>query len=172
MIHVADRFTHMLAAMSIAVIASWRYGWITPPLVVACMVGAAIPDLSRVDLILPADTITALIGLPWSWDVLHRAGGAILVAIIFVLLVREDLRLPVFAMLTVGIGSHFVIDYFMWQPTATTNLMRWPFLDVTAPTRGSIVQPIVGRPSSLPTRDRRPRPRSNRHSTAMSAEQS
>lgn len=63
-------------------------------------------------------------------------GGALLVAIIFALLVRKDLRLPVFAMLTVGIASHFVPDYFMWQPTGTTSLMLWPFLDVTVDYQG------------------------------------
>ena len=29
-----------------------------------------------------------------------------------------------------GIASQVVIDYFLWQPTRTTNLMRWPFLDI------------------------------------------
>ena len=56
---MAELFTHVLAGFIIATIASWRHAWITPPLVVACMVGAAIPDLNRLDLLVPADTITA-----------------------------------------------------------------------------------------------------------------
>ena len=36
------------------------------------MVGAAIPDLNRLDLVFPAGTIT---GLPWMWGVTHRARG-------------------------------------------------------------------------------------------------
>ena len=67
---------------------------------------------------------------------IHRAGGALLIALIFTLLVRKDLRTPVFAMLTLGIASHFVIDYFLWQPTGTTNLMLWPFLDLTLDYQG------------------------------------
>ena len=70
---MAELLTHVLAGLIIATIASWRYAWITPPLVVACMVGAAIPDLNRIDLVLPADTITALIGLPWTSGELPRA---------------------------------------------------------------------------------------------------
>ena len=133
---MAELLTHVLAAFIFATVASWRFTSITPPLVIACMIGAVIPDLNRVDLILPAETITALTGLPWEWGVFHRAGGALLVAVIFALLVRGDLRIPVFAMLTVGIASHFFIDYFLWQPTGATNLMLWPFLHVTVDYQG------------------------------------
>ena len=100
------------------------------------MVGAAIPDLNRIDLIIPEEIITAIIGIPWSWGITHRAGGALLIALIFTLLVRTDVRKPVFALLCVGIASHFVIDYFLWQPTGTTNLMLWPFLDLTVDYQG------------------------------------
>ena len=100
------------------------------------MVGAVISDLNRIDLLVPADTITVLTGLPWSWGITHRADGALLIAIIFTLLVRNDLRKPVFALLCVGIASHFVIDYFRWQPTGTKNLMLWLFLDLTVDYQG------------------------------------
>ena len=80
--------------------------------------------------------ITALTGLPWTWGVTHRAGGARLIAFIFTLLVRNDVRKPVFALLCVGITSHFVIDYFLWQPSGRTNRMRWPFLDLTVDYQG------------------------------------
>ena len=133
---MAELLTHVLAAFIIATVASWRYDWITPPLVVACMVGAAIPDLNRIELILPADTITAFTGLPWSWGITHRAGGALLIAFILTLLVRKDLRNPVFALLCVGIASHVVIDYFLWQPTGRTHLMLWPVLDLSIDYQG------------------------------------
>ena len=133
---MAELLTHVLAAFVLATVASWRIASIDPPLIVACMIGAAIPDLNRVELLFPAETVTALTGLPWSWGVFHRAGGALLVAIIFALLVREDFRIPVFAMLMVGIASHLVIDYFLWQPTGRTTLMLWPFLDLTLEYQG------------------------------------
>ena len=106
MILVAELLTHVLAGFIIATIASWRYAWITPPFIVACMVGAAIPDLNRVDMIFPADTIMTLTGLPWSWGVTHRAGGALLIAIIFTVIVATPHRKPVFALLCIGISSH------------------------------------------------------------------
>ena len=133
---MAELFTHVLAAFIIATIASWRFNWITPPLIVACMVGAAIPDLNRIELLIPADTITAVTGLPWDWAITHRAGGALLIALLFTLLVHKNVRKPVFALLCVGIASHFIIDYFLWQPTGQTNLMLWPFLDLTVDYQG------------------------------------
>ena len=45
-------------------------------------------------------------------------------------------RSPVFALFCVGIASYFVIDSFLWQPTGTTNLMRWPFADITIDYQG------------------------------------
>ena len=78
-----------------------------------------------------ADTTTAITGIPWTWGVTHRAGGALLIAFIFSLFVAKQYRKPVFALLCVGIASHFVIDCFPWYPTANTNCMRWPSLDCT-----------------------------------------
>ena len=69
--------------------------------------------------------------VPWSWGITNRAGGALLIAFIFTLLVRKDLHNPVFALLCVGIASHVVIDYVLWQPTGNTDHMRWPFPDLT-----------------------------------------
>ena len=133
---MAELFTHVLAGFIVATIASWRYEWITPPLVVACMVGAAIPDLNRLDLLVPAEAITAATGIPWTWGVTHRAGTGLLIALLVTLLVRPDLRRAVFAMCCVGIASHLVIDYILWQSTGYTNLMLWPVLDLTVEYQG------------------------------------
>ena len=66
----------------------------------------------------------------------RAGGGALLIAVIFTLLVRTDVRNPVFALRRLGIASHFVIDYFLWQPTGHTNLMLWPVLDFTVGYQG------------------------------------
>ena len=104
------------------------------------MVGAAIPDCNRLDLVVPAEAITAATGIPWAWGVTHRAGTglliALLVTLLVTLLVRPDLPRAVFAMCCVGIASHFVIDYFLWQSTGHTNLMLWPVLDLTVEYQG------------------------------------
>ena len=102
----------------------------------------------RLDRLVPAGTITAATGIPWTWGITHRAGGALLIAaLLFTLLVHKALRKLVFTLLSVGIASHFVIDYVLWQPTGGTNRMRWPFLDLRSSIRASIAPPIAGPPS-------------------------
>ena len=151
---VAELFTHVLAGLCLALVASWRYEWVTPPLVVACMVGAAIPDLNRIMSFSRAETITAITGLPWSWAITHRAGGALRIALMFTLLVRKtwqtrvrpvlcrhclarrDRLLPLAAdgpneqhtpaavpVVVPLVGSR--------ESPGTSNLMLWPFLDLS-----------------------------------------
>ena len=127
---MAELFTHVLVAFAVAVVLSWRFDAVSRPMIPVAMVGAAIPDLNRIDLIVPEETITAVTGIPWSWAIFHRAGGALLVIAIIALLVRREHRGPVVAMLVLGVASHFVLDYFLWQPTGETRLMLWPFLDL------------------------------------------
>lgn len=127
---MAELFTHVVVGFVIAVILSWKYQWITPPLIPVAMVGAAIPDLNRISLLVDAAAIEALFGIPWSWSVVHRAGGALVVCVLFSLLVPKEYLKSVLLMLLIGVTSHFVIDYFLWQASGTTNLMLWPFLDI------------------------------------------
>ena len=47
-----------------------------------------------------------------------------LIVFSFTLLVRNDVRNPVFALRCVRIASHIVIDYFLWQLTGRTKHMR------------------------------------------------
>lgn len=133
---MAELLTHVLAAFIIAVVLSWKFAWITPPLVAAAMVGAAIPDLNRIRLVLPEATIEAVIGLPWRWGIFHRAGGVLVVCVLFSLLVPREYMKAVFGMLVLGAASHFFIDYFLWQPSGSTNLMLWPFADLTIEYQG------------------------------------
>lgn len=127
---MAELFTHVLAGFVLAVVLSWRVDWITPPLIAAAMVGAAVPDLNRMELLLPESTMEAMLGVPWSWVVFHRAGGALMVCLLITLLVPRAHMKGVFTLLVLGAASHLVIDYFLWQPSGTTDLMLWPFLDV------------------------------------------
>lgn len=127
---MADLYTHILAGFIIGMVAYWRVEWISRPMVAAAVVGAAIPDLNRLELVLPAGAIEAATGLTWSWGIFHRAGGVILVVGILTMLVPRRYMRPVFLLLLLGAASHFFIDYFLWQPSGTTNLMLWPFADV------------------------------------------
>ena len=105
-------------------------------MVVAAMLGAAIPDLNRMRLVLPEETIEAVIGLPGHWGVFHRAGGIVLVCVLFSLLVPREYMKAVVLMLLLGAASHLFIGYFLWQASGVTNLMLWPFADIRVPYGG------------------------------------
>ncbi len=126
---MADLYTHVVAGLIIAVILSWRYSWITPPMIAAAMVGAILPDLNRIDLVLPAATIELMTGLTWSWSVFHRAGGTILVILLLTMLVPRRHMKAVFLMLFIGAASHYVLDYLLWKPGGMSGPLLWPFTD-------------------------------------------
>lgn len=133
---MADLYTHIVVGFIIGMLAYWAIDWIDKPMVAAAVVGATLPDLSRLELIIPASTIEAATGLTWSWHVFHRAGGVILVILILTMFVPRRYMKPVFLLLLLGATSHFLLDYLLWQPSGRTNLMLWPFSDATVDFQG------------------------------------
>ena len=125
---MADLFTHVLAGFVIGVVLSWRYDWLTYPFVVVVMLGAALPDLNRLELIISSSTVHALLGVPFSWEPLHRAGGTLLLVCIGALLAPSEYRRAVFALLFVGAASHYVLDFFLYKPSGVTAPLLWPFV--------------------------------------------
>ncbi|GAB6878836.1 hypothetical protein JCM17823_11100 [Halorubrum gandharaense] len=124
---MAELFTHVLAGYVIGTLLSWRYDWVTYPFVTVVMVGAALPDLNRIGLVLPADAVAALLGVPFSWTPLHRAGGTLLVVCLGALLVSRQYRRAAVALLFVGAASHYALDFFLYKPSGVTGPLLWPF---------------------------------------------
>lgn len=124
---MADLFTHVLAGYVLATVLSWRWEWITPPLVTVAMVGAVLPDLSRIELIVPSKMVEGIIGLSFSWSPLHRAGGTLLVILTGALLVPRRLRRGVLLLLVIGAGSHYALDFLLYKPSSVTGDLLWPF---------------------------------------------
>lgn len=133
---MAELLTHALAGFVIGLVLSWKIRWITPPYVAAVMVGAILPDLNRMELLIPASVIEGMLGIPWTWLVFHRLGGALLVILLLSLFVAQEHRKPVFILLVLGATSHFALDYLLWQAPGTTSMMLWPLLDLEVPFGG------------------------------------
>lgn len=125
---MAELFTHIVAGYIIGVVLSWRYEWITYPFVTFVMVGAALPDLNRIGLVVPADTVATILGVPFSWSPLHRAGGTLVIICIGALLVPKEYRRAVFALLFIGAASHYALDFFLYKPSGVTSTLLWPFI--------------------------------------------
>jgi len=125
---VADLLTHVLTAYVLATLLSLRDGRITPAAVTTAMVGGVVPDLNRIDLLVPASTVEATLGVPFAWDALSTVGGVVVVIALGVLLVPPRLRPLTAAMLSLGVGSHFVLDYLLLFPSGYTHPYLWPLV--------------------------------------------
>lgn len=126
---MAELYTHVLAGYVLAILLSWRYEWITYPFVSVVMAGALLPDLNRLELVIPAATVEAALGIPFSWTPLHRVGGTFLVVCIGALLAPRRYRRAVFALLIVGAASHYTLDFFLYRPSGLTAPLLWPITD-------------------------------------------
>lgn len=125
---MADLYTHVLVGYMIGVVLSWRYDWLGYPFIAVVIAGAILPDLNRIELLVPAATIEAVLGLPFSWTPLHRAGGTLLVVCLGTLLARKQYRRAVFALLFVGAASHYLLDFWLYKPSGVSGPLLWPFV--------------------------------------------
>ena len=133
---MAELFTHVLVGFILATVASWRWEWITTPMVTVAMVGAALPDLKRVDLVVPVETVEAVVGLSFSWTPLHRVGGTAVLIAVGAFLVPKRLRRGVALLLVIGATSHYLLDFALYTPSGWSNTMLWPLWDALVPVGG------------------------------------
>lgn len=123
-----DLFTHALCGFVVAVVLSWRLEWLTRPFVPVAMLGAVLPDLNRIDLLVPDELVAATLGVPFSWTPLHRVGGTLLVVCLGALLAHPRHRRAVFTLLAVGAASHYGLDFMLYKPSGLSGPLLWPFL--------------------------------------------
>jgi len=123
-----DLLTHALVGYVLAVAASYRYRWLTPPYVTVPMMGAFIPDLAKIRLLVPSWQVEGWLGVPFDWVGLHTLGGAFVAVLVGVVLVRTADRKRVFGLLAAGAGSHLVLDALLWFPSGRMKPVLWPLL--------------------------------------------
>ena len=121
-----DLFTHALVGYVIATTLSFRYEWITTPWVTIVMMGAFIPDMTKIRLLVPSSRIEQLLGIPFDWFGLHTVGGAAVSVLIGAILVSDTHRRRVIALLVVGAGSHLFLDAFLITTSGYMAPMIWP----------------------------------------------
>ncbi len=75
------------------------------------MIGALLPDINRLDLVLPAELITSLVGVEYAWTGLHTLAGVVLLSGIGALLFAQPTtQQRAFIALLGGAVSHMIID--------------------------------------------------------------
>lgn len=123
-----ELLTHALVGYVLAVALSYRYRWLTPPYVTVCMMGAFVPDLAKIRLLVPSWEVERWLGLPFDWVGLHTVGGTLVSVLIGVVLVRAVDRRRVFGLLAVGAGSHLFLDALLWFPSGRMKPVLWPLI--------------------------------------------
>lgn len=133
---MAEMLTHALVAYSLATLLSWRYEWLTPQFVTVAMAGAMIPDLGRVDLLVPAEFIEAVFGIPFDWGAFHVLGGSLLAVAIGTLLAPASYRRRVGALLLLGMASHHALDLLLLNVSGYSYAVLWPLTGYHPPSPG------------------------------------
>lgn len=131
---MADLFTHVLVGYSIGTILSFRYKWLTPKLVTVVMLGALVPDLTKIALVVPSSQVEGLLGIPFEWRAFHRLGGTLVVITMGALLTDTEHRRRVFLLLAVGAASHHCLDVFNIKLSGYAYAVFWPLTTYNPPT--------------------------------------
>lgn len=131
-----DLLAHALLAYGLAMLLSWRYERISPAYATVAMAGAFVPDLSKIQLLVPSGSVERLLGLPFDWFALHTAGGTLVAVLVGVAAVAPRERKPVLALLSVGAVSHLVADGLLRTPSGQSYAMLWPVTRYHPPTPG------------------------------------
>jgi Ni/Fe-hydrogenase subunit HybB-like protein len=131
-----DLLAHVFLAYSICRLLSWRFPWITSQYVTLGMVGAFVPDLVKIELLLPAWQLEEALGIPVSWGSLTTGGGVVLSTLIGVVLLSAAESRRGGAMLAIGAASHLLADSLLLTPSGRSVQLFWPVSQYTVPTPG------------------------------------
>jgi hypothetical protein len=131
-----DLLAHVFIAYSICRLLSWRYEWLTSQYVTVGMVGAFIPDVVKIKLLLPSYRVQQLLGVPFDWGSLHTGGGTLLSVLVGVVLLSSDERRRAGSVLAVGAVSHLLADSLLLTPTRHTQQLVWPLHQYRVPSPG------------------------------------
>jgi hypothetical protein len=131
-----DLLAHALLGYCLGTLLSFRYDWLTPGYVTAVMAGTFVPDLSKVYLVVPDATVSAALGLPFSWFALHTVGGTAVAVLVGVALAADPERRRVLGLLALGAGSHLAADALLLTASGHSKSMWWPVAHVGLPSPG------------------------------------
>jgi hypothetical protein len=107
---VTDLLTHVLVAFLLATLVERRTGWVDRRHVPVVMVGAVVPDVAKVHLVL-GDPMSAVAGVDVSWYALQTVGGVAALLVIGAALFGPGERRRAFGLLAAGAASHMLLDF-------------------------------------------------------------
>lgn len=130
---MTELLTHVLAGFVLGTVLSFRFDWVDRRYVTVVMVGATLPDLWQIGLVVPSETVQEALNLPFYWFVLHTPFGTLVTISIASLAVDSAHRKRVFALLLAGAASHFVLDSLLINPSLFSSVLLWPLVTELLP---------------------------------------
>lgn len=100
------------------------------------MVGAFIPDILKIGLVFPGETVEGMLGVPFDWGSLATDGGTLLSVCIGLVLLRSSERRQGGLFLGVGAGSRLLADSLLPTPTGRSVQLIWPLSQYRVPSPG------------------------------------
>ena len=129
-----DVLTHVLWGYIIGMLLSFRYDWLDARFVTIVMLGALLPDLTKIALVVDDALVEHVLGVPFSWGAINRFGGATVTCAIGAVLAGDGLRKHVFALLMIGVASHLVLDGLLINPSGYSYAILSPLTNYHFPT--------------------------------------
>ncbi|PCR90462.1 metal-dependent hydrolase [Natrinema ejinorense] len=129
---MADLLSHVLLAYAGCTIAGW-YRPIPDRWIAVVMIGAVLPDLNRMTLLVASGTLEAALGVPFDLDALSTLGGAIVLAGMGAMVVADRHR-RTFTALLAGALSHLVVDGIKAYADGAAGVWLYPFTWARHPT--------------------------------------
>jgi hypothetical protein len=121
-----DLLAHVLFGYAVFTLLTARVEAVEARHVPLGMVGAALPDLAKVRLLVPSGTVGDLLGAPFSWLAVHRLGAAVALAGLGALAVSRAERRTVFGVLLAGALGHLGLDAFVVRAAGLTPPYLYP----------------------------------------------
>jgi hypothetical protein len=124
---MADLLSTICVAYVLLTVASWRLPWLTERWVVLGLAGTAIPDLTRIGLLIDAGAVEESLGVPFSFGPLGTVGGVFVVSALVTLAFARRHWRRVFPLVLDGLRVYadglagFYLYPLWWRPP-TPNL--------------------------------------------------
>lgn len=121
-----DLLTHVLLAYAACRLLAAR-GWIDRRHVPIGMGGGAVPDLTKLYLVVDSDQLSAVFGRHLVWQALHTLGSALVVAALVALAFERGERRTVFGLLAGGSVVHLFLDSLIKRADGLAPPYLYPF---------------------------------------------
>jgi len=108
---MSEWLTHVFIAYAGFTICGWGVDWLTDRWIAIGVIGSILPDLSRIELLVPREIVEYLVGVEFTWAGIHTLIGVILLSAIGALCFGDSAaRYRAFVLLLGGAISHLIVD--------------------------------------------------------------